>query len=353
MGVYLKELEGKEILVTGAAGFIGAALTGRLLKEIPGVRVTGVDSLNDYYDLSLKERRLARLQEAASPGAFRFVRMDVSDKEAVSKLFEETPFDIVFHLAGQAGVRYSIDRPDTYIASNIVGSFNILEACRRSLDEGAGGVSHLIYASSSSVYGANTKVPYSTDDRTDRPVSLYAATKKAVEVLAYSYSSLYQIPATGLRFFTVYGPWGRPDMAYFSFTEKLLRGEKIELYNYGECRRDFTYIDDIVEGVLRISAFPPTDPVPHAVYNIGNQDPVGLIDFVRILAEEMTRAGLLKEDYDLESHLLYVPAKPGDVVETFADCGPLKDAVGFEPSTGIRDGLRQFVTWYGEYVKTH
>jgi len=344
-----ERLTGKTILVTGAAGFIGAALTEYLLRMIPDVKVTGIDSLNDYYDPRLKEIRLEKLRKADSLNAFRFVRLDVTDKQAVASLFDDEGFDYVIHLAGQAGVRHSIDEPDSYIESNIVGTFNILEACRHSSDGGRRGVSHLVYASSSSVYGANQKVPYAVDDRTDTPVSLYAATKKAAEVIAYAYSSLYGIPATGLRFFTVYGPAGRPDMAYFSFTEKLCRGEKIELFNYGECRRDFTYIDDIVEGILRIAVTPPEGPVPHAIYNIGNQDPVELKDFVRILAEELIRASVLPKDFDLGAHLLYVPAKLGDVVETFADCSKLKAAVGFEPSVGIREGLRAFCNWYRSY----
>lgn len=349
MTAYHERLAGKTILVTGAAGFIGAALTEYLMREIPGVKVFGVDSLNDYYDPRLKEMRLRKIRETDSGDAFRFVRMDVTDKQAVASLFDEEAFDCVVHLAGQAGVRHSIDEPDSYIESNILGTFNILEACRHSSDGGRRGVSHLVYASSSSVYGANQKVPYSVDDRTDTPVSLYAATKKAAEILAYSYSSLYGIPATGLRFFTVYGPAGRPDMAYFSFAEKLCRGETIELFNFGECRRDFTYIDDIVEGIVRVTAAPPDGAVPHAIYNIGNQDPVELTAFVRILAEELIRVSLLPEDYDLEAHLVYVPAKPGDVVETFADCSKLKAAVGFEPSIGIREGLRAFCSWYRSY----
>ena len=345
------ELNGKRILVTGSAGFIGANLTARLLRELDGASVTGLDSVNGYYDVSLKEHRLAELEKIKSRSSYEFVRGNIADRELTDSLFADRRFDVVVHLAAQAGVRYSIDHPEAYIESNIIGFFNILEACRHSP------VEHLVYASSSSVYGGNVKVPFSTADRTDSPVSLYAATKKSDELLAHAYSKLYDIPSTGLRFFTVYGPAGRPDMAYFSFTNKLLRGERIKIFNYGNCRRDFTYVDDIVEGVLRVMRIAPEKktgadglPVPpYAVYNIGNSCPENLLDFVRILSEELVRAGVLPADYDVEAHKELVPMQPGDVPATYADTSDLEADTGFRPVTPLRTGLRKFAEWYKEY----
>ena len=348
------------MLVTGAAGFIGAALVERLLSTESGLMLVGLDNLNDYYDLSLKEYRLAsikKLAESSADNEFHFVKADISDKSVVDALFAEYEFDVVVNLAAQAGVRYSIEDPGSYMASNVIGFYNILEACRHSYDGGKRGVQHLVYASSSSVYGSNKKVPYSTDDKVDNPVSLYAATKKSNELMAHAYSKLYNIPSTGLRFFTVYGPAGRPDMAYFGFTNKLIKGETIQIFNYGNCKRDFTYVDDIVEGVQRIIHGAPERrtgedglPVPpYAVYNIGNSNPENLLDFVQILQEELVRAGVLPEDYDFEAHKQLVPMQPGDVPVTFADTSALERDFGFLPHTPLRDGLRKFAEWYKEF----
>ena len=337
------------ILVTGAAGFIGSNLVLKLLAEEPESRITGLDNLNDYYDVSLKEWRLERISSVG--GNWRFVKGDLADKALIDRLFEEERFDIVVNLAAQAGVRYSITNPDAYIQSNIIGFYNILEACRHYP------VKHLVYASSSSVYGSNRKVPYSVEDMVDNPVSLYAATKKSNELLAHAYSKLYNIPSTGLRFFTVYGPAGRPDMAYFGFTNKLLAGKTIEIFNFGNCRRDFTYVDDIVEGVCRVMRRAPEKktgedglPVPpYAVYNIGNSSPENLLDFVTILQEELVRAGVLPADYDFEAHKKLVPMQPGDVPVTFADTSALERDFGFSPHTPLREGLRKFAEWYKDY----
>lgn len=348
------------ILVTGAAGFIGANLVERLLTTEQGVHVVGLDSVNDYYDPAIKEYRLERLNSVASTtedNSWTFVRGNIADRALVDSLFAEYRFAIVVNLAAQAGVRYSITNPDAYIESNIIGFYNILEACRHSYDNGEKGVEHLVYASSSSVYGSNKKVPYSTDDKVDNPVSLYAATKKSNELMAHAYSKLYNIPSTGLRFFTVYGPAGRPDMAYFGFTDKLRRGEKIEIFNYGNCRRDFTYVDDIVEGVQRVMHRAPERsmgedglPVPpYAVYNIGNSKPENLLDFVDILQQELIKAGVLPVDYDFESHKILSPMQAGDVVETFADTTPLERDFNFKPHTPLRTGLRAFAQWYKEF----
>ena len=327
----------KTILVTGAAGFIGANLVQRLLKE-GGVEIVGLDNLNDYYDPSLKEYRLGEIEKKAN-GNWTFVKGDIADKALVDSLFEKYRFDIVVNLAAQAGVRYSIDNPDAYIESNVIGFYNILEACRHHP------VEHLVYASSSSVYGGNTKIPFAVEDRVDNPVSLYAATKKSNELFAHCYSHLYGIPTTGLRFFTVYGPAGRPDMAYFGFTDKLVRGESIRIFNFGNCRRDFTYIDDIVEGIVRVMA----KPAPYAIYNIGGGQPENLLDFVRILQEELVAAGVLPQDYDFEVHKQLVPMQPGDVPVTFADSSALERDFGFTPQTPLREGLRRFAQWYKEY----
>ena len=351
------DLKNKTVLVTGAAGFIGAALCRELLKREPGLTIVGVDSMNDYYDVSLKEYRLRELQKLS--GAFRFLRANIADKVFMQELFAQHDFAVVVNLAAQAGVRYSITNPDIYIESNLIGFYNILECCRHSYDNGRPGVEHLVYASSSSVYGSNAKIPYSTEDKTDSPVSLYAATKKSNELLAHSYAKLYQIPCTGLRFFTVYGPAGRPDMAYFGFTNKLRRGETIEIFNYGNCRRDFTFVDDIVEGVYRVMRGAPERktgedglPLPPAqVYNIGNSHPENLLDFVNILQQELLAAGVLPPDYDFESHKRLVPMQPGDVPVTFADTAPLERDYGFRPSTPLRDGLRAFAQWYKQFYK--
>ena len=348
------------ILVTGAAGFIGANLVERLLTTEQGVHVVGLDSVNDYYDPAIKEYRLERLNSVASTtedNSWTFVRGNIADRALLDSLFAEYRFAIVVNLAAQAGVRYSITNPDAYIESNIIGFYNILEACRHSYDNGEKGVEHLVYASSSSVYGSNKKVPYSTDDKVDNPVSLYAATKKSNELMAHAYSKLYNIPSTGLRFFTVYGPAGRPDMAYFGFTDKLRRGETIKIFNYGNCRRDFTYVDDIVEGVQRVMHRAPERsmgedglPVPpYAVYNIGNSNPENLLDFVDILQQELVRAGVLPVDYDFESHKILSPMQAGDVVETFADTTPLERDFNFKPHTPLRTGLRAFAQWYKEF----
>ena len=350
------DLKGKTVLVTGAAGFIGSFLSERLLSDFEDIRVIGFDSVNDYYDIRLKESRLEKLQKHEN---FTFIKANLADKDKVNEVFCKYSPQIVVNLAAQAGVRYSITNPDAYIESNIIGFYNILEACRHSYDDGATPVEHLVYASSSSVYGSNKKVPYSTDDKVDNPVSLYAATKKSNELMAHAYSKLYNIPSTGLRFFTVYGPAGRPDMAYFGFTDKLLRGETIRIFNYGNCKRDFTYIDDIVEGVVRVMQGAPERkngedglPVPpYAVYNIGNQNPENLLDFVDILQQELIAAGVLPNDYDFEAHKQLVPMQPGDVPVTYADTTPLKRDYGYKPSTELRTGLRNFARWYKDFYK--
>lgn len=350
------DLKGKTVLVTGAAGFIGSFLSERLLSDFEDIRVIGFDSVNDYYDIRLKESRLEKLQKHEN---FIFIKANLADKDKVSEIFREYSPQIVVNLAAQAGVRYSITNPDAYIESNIIGFYNILEACRHSYDDGATPVEHLVYASSSSVYGSNKKVPYSTNDKVDNPVSLYAATKKSDELMAHAYSKLYNIPSTGLRFFTVYGPAGRPDMAYFGFTNKLLRGETIRIFNYGNCKRDFTYIDDIVEGVVRVMQGAPERkdgedglPVPpYAVYNIGNQNPENLLDFVDILQQELIAAGVLPNDYDFEAHKQLVPMQPGDVPVTYADTTPLERDYGYKPSADLRTGLRNFARWYKDFYK--
>lgn len=350
------DLKGKTVLVTGAAGFIGSFLSERLLSDFEDIRVIGFDSVNDYYDIRLKESRLEKLQKHRN---FIFIKANLADKDKVSEVFREYSPQIVVNLAAQAGVRYSITNPDAYIESNIIGFYNILEACRHSYDDSATPVEHLVYASSSSVYGSNKKVPYSTDDKVDNPVSLYAATKKSDELMAHAYSKLYNIPSTGLRFFTVYGSAGRPDMAYFGFTDKLLRGETIRIFNYGNCKRDFTYIDDIVEGVVRVMQGAPERkdgedglPVPpYAVYNIGNQNPENLLDFVDILQQELIAAGVLPNDYDFEAHKQLVPMQPGDVPVTYADTTPLERDYGYSPSTDLRTGLRNFARWYKDFYK--
>ena len=348
-----------KVLVTGAAGFIGSNLVERLLATESPIEIVGLDSVNDYYDVSIKEYRLERLERLAAEhpeSKWVFVKGNLADKALIDRLFEENDFEVVVNLAAQAGVRYSITNPDAYIESNLIGFYNILEACRHSYDGGKRGVQHLVYASSSSVYGSNKKVPYSTDDKVDNPVSLYAATKKSNELMAHAYSKLYNIPSTGLRFFTVYGPAGRPDMAYFGFTNKLLKGEKIQIFNYGNCKRDFTYVDDIVEGVQRVMHKAPErhtgedglpEP-PYAVYNIGNSNPENLLDFVQILQEELLRAGVLPADYDFEAHKELVAMQPGDVPVTFADTSALERDFGFKPHTPLRTGLRHFAEWYKE-----
>ena len=350
------DLKNKNILVTGAAGFIGSNLVKRILKDAPDSKVIGIDSMNDYYDVSLKEYRL---DELSANDNFIFIKGNIADKELVDSVFAEYKPSVVVNLAAQAGVRYSILNPSAYIESNITGFFNILEACRHSYDDSQPGVEHLVYASSSSVYGSNKKVPYSTDDNVDNPVSLYAATKKSNELFAHAYSKLYNIPSTGLRFFTVYGPAGRPDMAYFGFTNKLRNNETIEIFNYGNCKRDFTYVDDIVEGVVRVMKKAPEKKTgddglplpPYAVYNIGNSSPENLLDFVTILQEELVAAGVLPEDYDFEAHKKLVPMQPGDVPVTFADTSALERDYGFKPSTTLREGLRNFARWYAEFYK--
>lgn len=352
---YNVSLEGKTVLVTGAAGFIGANLVKRLLKDYERIRIIGVDNLTDYYDVSLKWMRLQELgiQRGGNNSIdhrFHFVKGNIADKGLVDRLFDTYYPQVIVNLAAQAGVRYSITNPDAYIESNLIGFYNILEACRYHE------VEHLVYASSSSVYGTNKKVPYSTEDSVDHPVSLYAATKKSNELMAHAYSKLYNIPSTGLRFFTVYGPCGRPDMAYFSFTNKLLKGETIQIFNYGHCMRDFTYIDDIVEGILRVMQHAPEKQLgedslpipPYKVYNIGNNTPENLLDFVRFLQEELVRAGVLPNDYDFESHKEFVPMQAGDVPITYADTTPLEQDFDFKPSTTLREGLRKFTEWYAE-----
>lgn len=350
------DLKNKTVLVTGAAGFIGANLVLKLLDTQSPVKIIGIDNLNDYYDVSIKDWRLAQIQARAQEhpeSTWTFVKGDIAEKSAIDAIFEAHHPQVVVNLAAQAGVRYSITNPDAYIQSNLIGFYNILEACRHSP------VEHLVYASSSSVYGSNKKVPYSTEDKVDNPVSLYAATKKSNELMAHAYSKLYNIPSTGLRFFTVYGPAGRPDMAYFGFTNKLLKGDTIQIFNYGNCKRDFTYIDDIVEGILRVMQGAPEKrqgedglPVPpYAVYNIGNQNPENLLDFVDILQQELIAAGVLPADYDFESHKQLVPMQPGDVPVTYADTGALERDFGFKPSTPLREGLRNFARWYREFYQ--
>ena len=339
---------GKTVFITGASGFIGSNLAKRILTTEPDTKVIGLDNMNDYYDVRIKEARLAELQKFEN---YTFIKGNLADKALINSIFEQYHPDIVVNLGAQAGVRYSITNPDAYIESNMIGFYNILEACRHYP------VEHLVYASSSSVYGSNKKVPYSTDDKVDNPVSLYAATKKSNELMAHAYSKLYNIPSTGLRFFTVYGPAGRPDMAYFGFTNKLVNGETIKIFNYGNCKRDFTYVDDIVEGVIRVMAKAPEKkngedglPIPpYAVYNIGNSNPENLLDFVQILSEELVRADVLPADYDFEAHKELVPMQPGDVPVTFADTEPLERDFGFKPHTPLREGLRKFAEWYKEF----
>lgn len=348
------KLNGRTVLITGVAGFIGANLAKRLLQGILDIKVVGIDNMNDYYNVRLKEERLKTLSSFSS---FVFIKGDIADKSTIDKIFTEYQPSVVINLAAQAGVRYSITNPDAYVASNLIGFYNILEACRHSYDNGQTGVEHLVYASSSSVYGSNKKVPYSTDDKVDNPVSLYAATKKSNELMAHAYSKLYNTPSTGLRFFTVYGPAGRPDMAYFGFTDKLVKGDTIKIFNYGNCKRDFTYIDDIVEGIVRVMQHAPEKqngedglPIPpYKVYNIGNNNPENLLDFVTILQEELLRAGVLPADYDFEAHKELVPMQPGDVPVTYADTTPLECDFGFKPSTSLREGLRIFAEWYKNY----
>ena len=358
----MTDLNNKTILVTGAAGFIGSNLVLELMKKVAPVTIIGIDNMNDYYDVSIKEWRLAAIEELAkekTDASWTFVKGSIADKALIDKVFADFSPDIVVNLAAQAGVRYSITNPDAYIESNLIGFYNILEACRHSYDNGAKGVEHLVYASSSSVYGTNKKVPYSTDDKVDNPVSLYAATKKSNELMAHAYSKLYNIPSTGLRFFTVYGPAGRPDMAYFGFTNKLLKGETIQIFNYGNCKRDFTYVDDIVEGVKRVMQAPPEKkngedglPIPpYAVYNIGNSNPENLLEFVDILQQELIRAGVLPEDYDFEAHKELVAMQPGDVPVTYADTTPLERDFGFKPGTSLREGLRRFAEWYKKFYQ--
>ena len=354
------DLNNKTILVTGAAGFIGSNLVKRILNDTVGTKIVGIDNMNDYYDVSIKEYRLKELDALASEkkeNQWMFVKGNIADKALIEKIFFEYRPAIVVNLAAQAGVRYSITNPDVYIEANIIGFYNILEACRHSYDNGALGVEHLVYASSSSVYGTNKKIPYSTDDKVDNPVSLYAATKKSNELMAHAYSKLYNIPSTGLRFFTVYGPAGRPDMAYFGFTDKLRAGKTIQIFNFGNCKRDFTYVDDIVVGVVRIMQGAPEKATgedglplpPYAVYNIGNNQPENLLEFVDILQQELIRAGVLPEDYDFEAHKELVPMQPGDVPVTYADTTALEQDFGFKPSTSLREGLRKFSEWYKDF----
>ena len=361
---YNIDLNGKTVLVTGAAGFIGCNLVKRLLNEFDNITVIGIDSITDYYDVNIKYERLKEIDNIISLNSspisdhsrsinntWTFIKGNIADKTLIDKVFTDNNIDVAVNLAAQAGVRYSITNPDAYIESNLIGFYNIIEACRHHE------VSHLVYASSSSVYGSNKKVPYSTDDKVDNPVSLYAATKKSNELMAHAYSKLYNIPSTGLRFFTVYGPAGRPDMAYFGFTDKLVKGDTIKIFNYGNCKRDFTYVDDIVEGVIRVMQHAPEKkngedglPIPpYKVYNIGNNSPENLLDFVTILQEELVRAGVLPKDYDFESHKHLVPMQPGDVPVTYADTTPLEQDFGFKPSTSLREGLRRFAEWYKEY----
>lgn len=346
---YNVDLEGKTVLVTGAAGFIGSNLVRRLLNEFKSIKVVGVDSITDYYDVNIKYERLKEIESLNRD--WTFVKASIADRDVVNDLFDKYRFSVVVNLAAQAGVRYSITNPDAYIESNLIGFYNILEACRHHE------VEHLVYASSSSVYGSNKKVPYSTDDKVDNPVSLYAATKKSNELMAHAYSKLYNIPSTGLRFFTVYGPAGRPDMAYFGFTDKLVKGETIKIFNYGNCKRDFTYVDDIVEGVVRVMQHAPEKKIgedglpipPYKVYNIGNNHPENLLEFVNILQEELVRAGVLPADYDFDAHKELVPMQPGDVPVTYADTTPLEQDFGFKPNTPLREGLRRFSEWYKQF----
>ena len=356
------ELNRKTVLITGAAGFIGANLVMELLRTAEGIHIVGLDNMNDYYDVSIKEYRLKEIENLAKqyPNVqWKFVKGDLADRALIDDLFEKYHFSVVVNLAAQAGVRYSITNPDVYIESNIIGFYNILEACRATMKT-AHPVEHLVYASSSSVYGSNKKIPYSTEDKVDNPVSLYAATKKSNELMAHAYSKLYNIPSTGLRFFTVYGPAGRPDMAYFGFTNKLVNGETIEIFNYGNCKRDFTYVDDIVEGVKRVMQRAPEKEIgedglpvpPYAVYNIGNNNPENLLDFVTILQEELIRAKVLPADYDFEAHKKLVPMQPGDVPVTYADTSALERDFGFKPATSLRVGLRSFAQWYREFYQS-
>ena len=354
------ELNGKTILVTGAAGFIGSNLVKRLLQDMENVKIIGIDNMNDYYDVAIKEYRLKEIEALAAEktaSQWVFIKDSIANRAVIDEIFAVYKPQIVVNLAAQAGVRYSITNPDVYIESNLIGFYNLLEACRHSYDNGESGVEHLVYASSSSVYGTNKKIPYSTEDKVDNPVSLYAATKKSNELMAHAYAKLYNIPSTGLRFFTVYGPAGRPDMAYFGFTNKLREGKTIQIFNFGNCKRDFTYVDDIVEGVVRIMQGAPEKitgedglPLPpYAVYNIGNNQPENLLDFVDILQQELIRAGVLPEDYDFEAHKELVPMQPGDVPITYADTTALEKEFGFKPSTSLRDGLRKFAEWYKEF----
>ena len=342
------------VLITGAAGFIGANLVKAIFRKLTDTVIVGVDNMNDYYDVRLKEERLSELKQF---DGFRFIKGSIADRKFIDEVFAEFQPQIVVNLAAQAGVRYSITNPDAYMETNIIGFYNILEACRHSYNQYEGGVQHLVYASSSSVYGSNENIPYSVEDKTDSPVSLYAATKKSNELMAHAYSKLYNIPSTGLRFFTVYGPAGRPDMAYFGFTEKLVKGEKIKIFNHGNCERDFTYVDDVVEGVVRVMMKAPERAVgkdglplpPYAIYNIGNSRPENLLDFVDILQQELVRAGVLPSDYDFESHKEFVPMQPGDVPVTYADTSALERDFGFKPTTSLHDGLRAFAEWYAGY----
>lgn len=356
------DIKNKTILITGTAGFIGSNLVMELLREVDSVHIIGVDNMNDYYDVSIKEYRLQQIEKWAAQhpeSSWNFIRGSIADKALIDQIFEEHKPAVVVNLAAQAGVRYSITNPDVYVESNMIGFYNILEACRHSYDDGQTGVEHLVYASSSSVYGSNKKVPYSTEDKVDNPVSLYAATKKSNELMAHAYSKLYDIPSTGLRLFTVYGPAGRPDMAYFGFTNKLKSNDTIQIFNYGNCKRDFTYVDDIVEGIKRVMQVAPEKvtgedglPVPpYKVYNIGNSHPENLLEFVDILQQELIRAGVLSEDYDFEEHKKLVPMQPGDVPVTYTDTTALEEDFGFKPQTSLRTGLRKFTEWYKEFYK--
>ena len=356
------DLNGKTVFVTGTAGFIGSNLVLELFRSYKNIHVVGMDNVNDYYDVSIKEYRLKEIEKFANANAsvkWTFVKGNIADRPLIDKVFDEYQPIVVVNLAAQAGVRYSITNPDVYIESNLIGFYNILEACRHSSDNGKSGVQHLVYASSSSVYGSNKKIPYSTEDKVDNPVSLYAATKKSNELMAHAYSKLYNIPSTGLRFFTVYGPAGRPDMAYFGFTNKLLKGDKIQIFNYGNCKRDFTYVDDIVEGVKRVMCVAPEKKTgedglplpPYKVYNIGNNSPENLLDFVDVLQQELIRAEVLPKDYDFNAHKELVPMQAGDVPITFADTSDLEQDFGFKPSTSLRSGLRKFAEWYKEFYK--